>query len=136
MRDIREEQRLEADAQMVTEKYGFYNTDNAVLCSDGYCWCCCVNLAKCQKEKTGERIILKNHLFEGRELSCEAEIYKLIWNEEEYKYSGITEEMELYVAIGDLGMYGWSLISIKNKYFDEALRIINEGVSQKKSNED
>lgn len=121
---------------MVSDKYGFYDADNAFLCTDGHCWCCGLDLAKCQKEKTGERILLKKRIFRDKEVSCEAEIYKLIWNEEEYKHSNFTRDMELYVAIGDLGQHGWSLISNNNKSFDEALRTINERISQRKTNED
>ena len=129
------EKNLVIEEQSVIEKYGFYDTENAFLCNDGFCWVFCVNLAKCKKEKTGDKITLKTHIIE-KEVSCVAEIYKLIWNEEEYKDSDITEEMELYVAIGVVEKYGWSLISSKNKYFGEATRIMNERIEQRKISTD
>ena len=114
----------------VPDKYGFYDTDkNAFLCSDGHCWCNGIDLATCEKEKTGDKIELKYDLEPTFHLRCEADIYKLILSEEEYKYSAVTKDTTLYVAIGDVGKYG-SLISSSNRSFSEAFDQVNQQLGQ------
>ena len=112
------------------DKYGFYNVDNAFLTADGHCWSNAVDLLQCHREDTGDTIELKSNYINGEVLSCEASIYRIFLNETDYKYSGLNENDELYIAIGET-KNGLILVSHDNKSWDEALKRISRGGDHK-----
>ena len=105
------------------EKYGFYNTDKAFLTLDKHCWCLCIDLLKCAKEDTGDRIELSTDIL-GRKYSCNAAVYRLVYSKEYFKYSGLPEDIELFVAIGKTDEC-YTLVCNNNESFDNAISYLN-----------
>ena len=104
-------------------KYGFYNTDNATLVGDGNLWYCGINIIKCEKADTGERIIISNSKSDSFHFEKEASVYRLILDKNNSKYSDIPKDSELYVAIAKIEEWDDTyLVCCDNTYWDKVLK--------------
>ncbi len=117
------------------EKYGFFDTD-AFLSGDGHCWNMGIDLLKCERIDTGDRIELRYDDFDPctgayKEMTCETKIYRLIYDKEKFKYSEFPSNVVLYAAIGELNN-GYTVACDHNRYFERAINSVN----RKKKGED
>ena len=113
----------------IIEKYGIHDLENVFVTLDGHAWCLGIDLLKCKKIDTGDRIKLQYSWgFEKRE--CEASIYRLVYDEETFRYSGLPEDVILYVAIGEED--GVIIVHNHNRSFDDALRYSNRNNDESK----
>lgn len=108
----------------IKEKYGFFDTD-AFLSGDGHCWSMGIDLLKCERIDTGDRIELRYKDYDPctgayKEMTCKAKIYRLIYDEETFKYSEFPDDVVLYAAIIELDN-GYTAVCDHNRFFKEAI---------------
>ena len=106
----------------IKEKYEFFDTD-AFLSGDGHCWSMGIDLLKCERIDTGDRIELRYKDYDPctgayKEMACKAKICRLVYDEEAFKYSDLPNDVVLYVTIGILNN-GYTAVCDRSRSFEE-----------------